>query len=703
LAQAIASILKSRNEQTELLRQLVANSTRGGNGARNASALARTTYSDFTATRLPLFTEAGERLEADHWLRVMESKFGLLCCTEVQKTLFATQQLRGDASVLWANYTATCPADYHVSWVEFCNAFHAYYIPAGVMRKKRQKFMDLKQGGRSVHDYSKQFNHLEQYVPDQVDTDEKKKDRFKIGLSTKLQERMALNTGGTFPKFVSNVMIADDAIRAHKETEKRKVVTAPSSSAPLKYQTVYHHGPTYPPQPQHQQQWAPRPPQHQHQRAAPKALPPPPPGMRLPTPSTAGASSDHTCFNYGRSGHFARECTTPKKTPTQGQITPPPRGPPKVAIVKTGRINYTTMEDIPEGEQVLTGTFSLNRHPATVLFHLGASHDFISKACTQKHQLVIEHIITPYLIRTPGGNIATKQLVMATLLSLVGGLFRTNLIVLEGQGIDVTLGMGWMKRCKAVLDIAARTVHLESPTHGSAILKLPSPTSIASALHHTATQKLEDIPVAYEFPDVFPEDLPGMPPDQDVEFGIELQPGTAPVSRRMYKMTPKELAELKVQLNELLDKGYIRPSSSPWGCPALFVKKKDQSLRLCVDYQPLNVVTIKNKYPLPRIDILFDQLASAKIFSNVDLHSSYHQIKIRPEDVPKTAFSTRYGLYEYLVMSFGLTNASAYFMYLMNSVFMSKLDKFVVVFIDDILIYSKSEEEHAQHLRLILK
>jgi hypothetical protein len=127
-------------------------------------------------------------------------------------------------------------------------------------------------------------------------------------------------------------------------------------------------------------------------------------------------------------------------------------------------------------------------------------------------------------------------------------------------------------------------------------------------LHHTAAQNLEDIPVAYEFPDIFPEDLSGMPPDRDVEFVIELQPGTAPISRQPYKITPMELAELKVQLNELLGKGYIRPSSSPWGCPALFVKKKDQSLMLCVDYQPLNAVTIKNKYPLSRIDILFDQL-----------------------------------------------------------------------------------------------
>jgi hypothetical protein len=209
--------------------------------------------------------------------------------------------------------------------------------------------------------------------------------------------------------------------------------------------------------------------------------------------------------------------------------------------------------------------------------------------------------------------------------------------------------------------------------------------------------------MACEFLDVFSKDLPGMPPDRDVKFTIELQPGTVHISRRLYKMTPKELAELKDQLNQLLNKGYIRLSSSPWGYPALFVKKKYQFLGLCVDYRPLNVVTVKNKYPLPRIDILFDQLASAKVFSKVDLYSGYHQIKIRPKDIPKTTFSTRYGLYEYLVMSFGLTNTPTHFMYLMNSIFMLELDKFVVVFIDDILIYSKSEEEHARHLRVILQ
>jgi hypothetical protein len=231
--------------------------------------------------------------------------------------------------------------------------------------------------------------------------------------------------------------------------------------------------------------------------------------------------------------------------------------------------------------------------------------------------------------------------------------------------------------------------------HGVHVPQLSSISTTTPLVHYTAAQNLEDIPVACEFPGVFAEDLSGMPPDRDVEFIIELQPGTTPISRGSYKMTPKELAELKVQLNELLDKGYIHPNYSPWGCPALFVKKKDQSLRLCVDYQHVNIVTVKNKYSLPHINILFNQRIGAKVFSKVNLHSGYHQIKIHLEDIPKTAFSTRYGLYEYLVMSFGFTNAPAHFLYLMNFVFMPELDKFVMVYIDDILIYSKSEEELA--------
>jgi hypothetical protein len=185
-----------------------------------------------------------------------------------------------------------------------------------------------------------------------------------------------------------------------------------------------------------------------------------------------------------------------------------------------------------------------------------------------------------------------------------------------------------------------------------------------------------------------------MPPDHDIEFIMELLPGTPLISKRPYRMPVNELVELKKQIAELQSKGFIHPSSSPWGAPMLFVEKKDRTQWMCVDYRSLNEVTIKNKYPLLRIEDLFDQMKGASIFSKIDLRSGYHQLKIRESHIPKTAFRTRYGLYEYIVMSFGLTNTLAYFMCLMNKVFMEYLDKFVVVFIDDILIFSKTEEEH---------
>jgi hypothetical protein len=214
---------------------------------------------------------------------------------------------------------------------------------------------------------------------------------------------------------------------------------------------------------------------------------------------------------------------------------------------------------------------------------------------------------------------------------------------------------------------------------------------------------IEDIRIVSEFPDVFPEELPDMPLERKVEFAIELIPGTAPISNRAYQVSEPELVELKKQIDELLEKGYIRPSISSWAALVLFMEKKDGTKRMCIDYRSLNEVTVKNKYPLPRIEDLFDQLRGASVFSKIDLRSGYHQLRIQPSNIPKTSFITKYGLYEFTVMSFGLTNAPAYFMYLMNNVFMDYLDKFVVVFIDDILIYSQNEQDHEEHLRKVLQ
>ncbi|XP_070665252.1 uncharacterized protein [Malus domestica] len=304
-------------------------------------------------------------------------------------------------------------------------------------------------------------------------------------------------------------------------------------------------------------------------------------------------------------------------------------------------------------------------------------------------------------------------------------IMPANLIPLDIVDFDVILGADWLHYNRAHIDCYGKSVTFLRPglpevtfvgerngvRHGviSAIRakKLLSKGCQGYLAHVVLNDvdsgSVEEVGVVRHYPDVFPDDLPGLPPDRDVEFSIDLLPGTNPISLTPYRMAPSELRELKIQLQELIDKGFIQPSSSPWGAPVLFVRKKDGTLRLCIDYRQLNRVTIKNRYPLPRIDDLFDQLKGACVFSKIDLRSGYYQLKIKDEDVHKTAFRTRYGHYEFLVMPFGLTNAPAAFMRLMNEVFQEYLDKFVIVFIDDILVYSKSKSDHIRHLNLVLR
>jgi hypothetical protein len=380
------------------------------------------------------------------------------------------------------------------------------------------------------------------------------------------------------------------------------------------------------------------------------------------------------CFTCGNVGHYAKNC--PRNQQRQMPAPNQDKGRKQKVQVRQGKLNFTTLEELPEGALIMTCIFLVFNQPALILFDSGASHSFISHKFSAKCQLPFYHIKGSFMITTPGGKIATNQLNRNVPISLGSKIFKTTLLILGLEGMDIILGADWMTQHRVVLDVAARALEIRSPTFGDLALYLPSQDSTRSCALAMIELPLKKIPMVCEYADVFPNELPGMPPDRDIEFAIELQPGTRPISKRPYRKPPAELEELKKQLQELLDKGFIRPSTSPWGCPALFVKKKDGSLRLCIDYRPLNAVTIKNKYPFPCIDVLFDQLVGAKVFSKIDLCSGYHQIKIRASDIPKTAFSTRYGSYEYLVMSFGLTNAPAYFMYMKNYVFMPELDKF---------------------------
>ncbi|GJW95913.1 putative reverse transcriptase domain-containing protein [Tanacetum coccineum] len=236
-----------------------------------------------------------------------------------------------------------------------------------------------------------------------------------------------------------------------------------------------------------------------------------------------------------------------------------------------------------------------------------------------------------------------------------------------------------------------------------ALLEQTRTQMLSRAEDKSKEKRLDDVLIVQDILEVFPEDLPGIPPTRQVKFQIVLIPGAAPVARAPYRLAPSEMKELSNQLKEHSDKGFIRPHSSPWGALVLFVKKNDGSFRVCIDYRKLNKLAVKNRYPLPRIDDLFDQLQGLSVYSKVDLRSGYHQLRVREEDIPKTAFRTRYGHYKFQVMPFGLTNAPAVFMDLMNRVCKPYLDKFMSVFIDDILIYSKNKQEHEKHLKLILE
>jgi hypothetical protein len=362
------------------------------------------------------------------------------------------------------------------------------------------------------------------------------------------------------------------------------------------------------------------------------------------------------------------------------------------------QVNHVDAQEAQQAQGVVLGEFLVEFTPITVLFDSGASHSFIATGFVEKHGIPTAYLEIPLVTRTLGADLPCHLKCSQVRILLSGVVFLADLAVLPSHEVDVILGIDWLTKHNGLISCANKIVLLTDHQGKSVSCKAQPPAQDPMVFNVAA----ESISVVGEFMDVFPEELPGMPPERE-EFYIDLIPSTAPIAKRPYRMAPTELAELKLQIAELQQKGYIRPSSSPWGAPVLFITKKDGSMRMCIYYRSLNEVTIKNKYPLPRIDDLFDQLQGAKYFSKIDLRSGYHQLRIKEADIQKTTFVTRYGQYEFTVMPFGLTNAPAFFMNLMNKVFMEELDKFVVVFIDDILIYSKSRKDHEHHLWIVLE
>ena len=470
------------------------------------------------------------------------------------------------------------------------------------------------------------------------------------------------------------------------------------------------------------------------------------------------------CFHCGQEGHFIRECpqlvaveTSEVSTVASTPGTSGPsqagrggsgrggssvtgrgrgrgaggRGSTPIGQIQSGirtqaQVFSVTRQEADASPDVITGMISVYDHDAYALVDPGATHSFISVPFTERHQIESQPIDGRMVVSVSNGDtMISERIVPGSRLVIQNKDFPADLIVLSIHDFDIILGMDWLSKHRATLDCYKKEVRLVRPEEPGVIFRgirreiAPSLINAmtASKMLRKGCQgylafvvdrrqegtRLEDIPIIKEFPDVFPDDISGLPPDREVEFTIDLILETEPISIPPYRMAPAELRELKAQLEDLLSKGFIRSSISPWGAPVLFVKKKDGSLRLCIDYRQLNRVTIRNQYPLPRIDELFDQLQGSRVYSKIDLRSGYHQLRVQESDVPKTTFRTRYGHYEFLVMRFGLTNAPAAFMDLMNRVFQPYLDRFVIVFIDDILVYSSSSEEHSEHLRIVLQ
>nr|GEU45149.1 putative reverse transcriptase domain-containing protein [Tanacetum cinerariifolium] len=387
------------------------------------------------------------------------------------------------------------------------------------------------------------------------------------------------------------------------------------------------------------------------------------------------------CYECGNTGHIKKNC--PKlKNRRNGNGNG----------VAQGRAYVLGRRDAIPDSNVITGTFLLNNRYAKILFDTGADRSFVSTIFIASIDITPTTLENHYDIELTNGKIiGVNTIIRGCILNFMNHHFNIDLMPVPLDSLTE----------ESRLNIISCTKAQEYLSKGCDVFL--AHVTMKEAKDKSKGKRLEDVPIVRDFLEVFPEDLSGIPPARQVEFQIDLVPGVAPVARAPYQLAPSGMKELAKQLQELSEKEFIRPSSSPWGDPVLFVKKKDGSFRMCIDYRELNKLTVKNHYPLLRIDDLFDQLQGSSVYSKINLRSGYHQLRVRVEDIPKTAFRMRYGHYEFQVIAFGLTNAPAVFVDLMNGVCKPYLDKFVIIFIDDILIYSKNKEEHEEHLKLILE
>ncbi|CAH1431740.1 unnamed protein product [Lactuca virosa] len=381
------------------------------------------------------------------------------------------------------------------------------------------------------------------------------------------------------------------------------------------------------------------------------------------------------CYHCHQVGHVKTNCpqlaVRPAQTPAPATLRIPDgrlvkAEPPKAQ----GRAFQLTAEEAREAPDVIAGMFLVNSLPALVLFDSRVSRSFVSQSFSREFSVSVGELECPLRVSIANEHrVSASSVYRGCELEIFGVSFPIYLILIPMGEVCVIVGIDWLSRFGAMIDCEGQ---VGSRFCSAARVRQCIQHGCAGYLAYVVDTRIKDqisvseVPVVREFADVFPEELPGIPSARQVEFRIDLVPGAAPIAKASYRLAPPEMQELSSQLQELMGKQFIRPSSSPWGAPILFVRKKDGSHRMCIDYRELNKLTVKNRYPLPRIDDHFDQLQGASWFSKIDLRSGYHQVRVREEDVEKTAFRTHYGHYEFVVMPFGQTNAPAVFMDLMN-------------------------------------
>ncbi|XP_066162508.1 uncharacterized protein [Oryza sativa Japonica Group] len=557
---------------------------------------------DFLYIKPLTFSSTTNLMEANDWLHAIEKKLNLLQCNDQEKM---QRRLLGQS---------------------FVKASGRHRFPRGSWHKRRE-FRALQQGTRTVTEYLHEFNRLVRYAPEDVRTDAKRQEKFLFGLDDELTNQLISGVYEDFKKLVDKAIHQEE--QRNKMDRKRKAAqfrTPQGNSQKPRFMTgqlgepstliVRQHRPYHSGNFNNDYNGGSHNSSEQHHH---NSTPPPlmaPAESELPAMSAQSeqlkkesAGKPGPCFNYGKHGHFASKCPKLKRA-----------GPKFVQA----RINHASAEEAQAAPEVVLGTFLVNSYPATVLFDSGATHSFISKKFAGTHGLSVVELKIPMRVHTPGNDMNTAHYCPSMTIEIKRSPFLSNLILLESKDLDVILGMDWLTRHKGVIDCASRTITLTNDKGEKITFRSPVSQKSVASLNQAAIKEqteivekspkeLEDIPIVQEYPEVFPEDLTTMPPKREIEFWIDLAPGTAPIYKRPYRMAANELAEVKEQVDEQLRKGYIRLSTSPWGAPIIFVEKKDKTKRMCVNYRALNEVIIKNKYPLPRIDDLFDQLKGAKL------------------------------------------------------------------------------------------